>query len=345
MKHYRRHSVIVGAGVMGCQLAYALCQQQEDVLLLEAHKLEANRLTVSSRASSLPLALINPLRGRSARLQAIDLAGLRALHQLEPRIRAKAFMPTGVLRIASNKKQAKTWQKRCKEYSTALELLWLEPRDVPSCYHAPFGALLIVEAGYVLPQQLLANVLNEAQHLGLEVWESARVQRLDSDTNTLYLKDSCIHAEHIFLCVGADKQGLQLVPDRELLSTLERIAGEVIGITMDTAGDISMPYALAGAIYGMQQGTHLYIGSNHRPADTVDLSAPQQLHKSASWFLPSLHDGRLGSSWTGVRCKAATPLPLVQSITPRLHFVGALAGRGFLCAAHIAQQVVRKIAS
>lgn len=338
---------IVGAGVMGCQLAYALSKHYQ-VMLLEAGEIGRQG------ASSLPLALLNPLRGRSARMQSLDWAGLRAMGSLEPTIKQHAVYHTGVLRIASNARQAKTWRKRLQEYADRIALTWLEPNEVPSHYHAPFGALLVEEAGYVVPARLLANLLEAACVQGAQIWDNARVLAIQQDT--VKTKHALIQAEHIFLCVGADPQGLALA--KAASSDLERMAGEIVSLS----ADVSLDYPLAGAVYGAQHQQRMYVGGNHRPAKLLNeqsfreqslseeqvigqaaREAAQHLQQSAGWFIPSLLQATRTDIWTGVRCKTKGALPRVVSLTPRLHFVGAMAGRGFLCSAYVAQEIARTL--
>ena len=101
--------VIVGGGVMGVTLAYTLARRGAAVTLLE-------RGHIGAGASGVPVALLNPYRGRSARASAFDLKALEAMWALVGDLEAQGYttgvVQSGVLRAASNAKQAKQWQKR-----------------------------------------------------------------------------------------------------------------------------------------------------------------------------------------------------------------------------------------
>ncbi len=309
--------VIVGGGVMGLTLSYWLAQQGARVTLLERHEIG------QGGASGVPVALLNPYRGRSARASAFDLESLGSMWRLVSELEAQGFETgvhrSGVLRIASNAKQAKTWQKR-------EGVRWLGPDDVPDAYHAPFGGFLAAQGGWLEPKVWLRALTNAALLHGATVLEHCEVEHV---TPGLELRTSqgALQATAVVLCSGSDTTLGQGVLG------LEHVAGEVIGLRHSS----SLPYPLAGAVYGAQRGDTFFLGGNHRPAATTDTSAPAQLQHAGGWFIPALHGTALESVWHGVRAKTSDNLPLVRELQPGLWFAGALAGRGFLCAAHVAE--------
>ena len=66
-------------------------------------------------ASGVPVALLNPYRGRTARASELDKAGLSAVWEVMSELEHLGFEHgihrSDILRIASNQKQAKLWQK------------------------------------------------------------------------------------------------------------------------------------------------------------------------------------------------------------------------------------------
>ena len=123
------------------------------------------------------------------------------------------------------------------------------------------------------------------------------------------------------------------------MGKLEHVAGEVIRLETNA----ELPHALAGAIYGARVGGAVYLGGNHRAAEQTDETAPAQLQRAGSWFVPALKEAELSSVWTGVRAKAADNLPVVKEVRRGVWFFGALAGRGFLCAAHLAEGLAERL--
>ena len=311
------HHLIIGAGIAGCALAYALTEQGQTVTVLERGQV------AHQGASSVPLALLNPYRGRSGRAQPYDLVGLAAMHnlarELEQQQLPSGIFITGVLRIASNSKQASKWRK--------LEgVTWLESDQLPSSYHCPHGAFLVSEGGWVRPQVLLTSLVTASQQRGARLVEHCQVERLEPQTNGWHVhsKKTTFNADIVHVCVGADTDLAAYLPPE----ISERLAGDVIGLS----GSAPMPHPIAGAVYGAKADTVTFIGGNHRPAGTNDPEAARLLQKSASWFVPSLRDADHVSTWTGVRVKQESNKPLVKEVAPKVWFLGALAGRGFLCA-------------
>ena len=127
----------MGGGVAGCTLTYELSKRGRRVVLLEAGHVG------TQGASSVPAALLNPYRGRSARASEEDKKGLEAMWRVVSELRDLGLdhgvHQTGVLRVASNKKQAKTWRGRDG-------VRWLD-REIPAAYHAPFGGFLVERGG------------------------------------------------------------------------------------------------------------------------------------------------------------------------------------------------------
>ena len=324
--------LIIGGGVAGCALTYALAKRGSSVTLVERGEIGR------CGASSVPVALLNPYRGRSARANGLDLAGLAAVERLMGELSALGLEHgvhlNGVLRVASNKKQAKTWRKR-------EGVRWLEPEEVGKVYHAPFGGFLVERGGWLEPLKFLRALVNAAERNGAVVLGHHPVQhhpvkavRPNGAWQEVETSKGTLSAKTVIYCVGANAE-----VEAHLGVGLAHVAGEVIGLETDA----HLPHALAGAIYGAQVEGRVHIGGNHRPAGRTDESAPRQLQRSASWFIPALEEAELSAVWTGVRAKAENNMPVIQEVREGVWFFGALAGRGFLCAAHLAEGLAERL--
>ena len=311
---------------MGCTLTYRLAAQGKQVTLLE-------RVRLGHGASGVPVALLNPYRGRSARASPYDLEALAVMWPLVDELEALGLVTgvrrSGVLRIASNAKGAKTWQKR-------EGVRWLWPEDIPDSYHAPFGGFLVPTGGWLEPALWLRALADAAEQKGATLIENCAVTQVTGgqpDGFELRTPRETFRADTVILTSGSDRT----LGQRAL--ELEQVAGEVIGLGPTE----HLPYPLAGAVYGAQIDDTFFLGGNHRPANTPDESAPRQLKRAGGWFIPSLREASLASVWHGVRVKTGDNLPLVRTLQPGFLFVGALAGRGFLCAAKVAASVAEAL--
>ena len=320
--------LIIGGGVAGCALTYALSERGGGVTLIERGAIGG------AGASSVPVALLNPYRGRSARANELDLAGLAAMGRLVGELGNlnldHGVHLRGVLRVASNRKQAKTWRKR-------EGVRWLESEEVPEVYHAPFGGFLVAQGGWLEPHLFLRALVEAAKRRGAKVLEHCTVgevrergsyQEVETSSGTL-------SAKTVIYCTGASEE----VEASLGMEGLEHVAGEVIRLRTSA----QLPHALAGAIYGARVGDDVLLGGNHRPAGQTDESAPQQLQRAGGWFIPALKEAQLVSVWTGVRAKTEDNAPVVKEVREGVWFFGGLAGRGFLCAAHLAEGLAERL--
>lgn len=318
----RPHTLIVGGGIAGVSLAYALSRYPVQVTLLEAGYIG------KQGASSVPVALLNPNRGRTARAQPEDIQGLKAMWQLVSELKIQGFdagvYPSGVLRIADSVKQAKQWQQ--------LEAVrWLNPSQIPADYHGPYGGILVLAGGWLRPLILLDALRKAAEARGVRVIEQCSVRAINPPRVVSTQRD--FRADAIIICTGAGETfGLAGLPK------LDYLAGDVIGL----ASAVDLPYPLAGAIYGSQTGRVVFVGGNHRAQTEAD-DAAARLQKAAAWFVPELLTAGVMSRWSGVRVKQPGNRPLVTQLAPGVWFFGALAGRGFLCAYEEAQVFARQL--
>ncbi len=322
------HYIVVGAGVMGCTLAYELSKITK-VTLIEKNKIGS---------ATVPIALLNPFRGRSARASTLDLAGLKAMRALANELSNlgldHGIHNKGVLRIASNNKQARKWQE-------LQGVLWFGPEDFPSNYNAPFGGFLVASGGFVNTHKFLKALVKAAKN-NLTVIEDCQVLDIKStshanfglpDSYSIKTNQGDFEASAVFLCVGANTSLAAILPK------MTYTAGEVVTLKDTT----QIPYPLAGAVYSTQVAEKVYIGGNHRPLGEEDVEAAKKLQHSVSWFIPSLKTAQRIGTWTGARAKAKDNQPIIRELKPKLWFLGALAGRGFLCAAYLAKMLVKDL--
>jgi glycine/D-amino acid oxidase-like deaminating enzyme len=323
----RPRVAIVGAGIAGCNLAYELSKRPCDVTLIDAKE-------IGGGASSVPVALLNPHRGRTARASELDKAGLASMWELKKELEElgidSGLHQTGVLRIASSARQAKLWKKLAG-------VRWLESHEIPNDYHAPFGGFFVESGGYAEPRKLLTALVAIAKRRGVTILENHEIESVNKnqEANAFELFPFSLSSflfPLVFLCPGSSKTFTANLG-------LEYHAGDVIGLN----ANVTMPYPVAGAIYGANHEGVVYMGGNHRDEEDNDEYHLQQLQKSSSWFIPALKHAERISSWSGVRAKQESNEPLVKMLESNLYFFGGLGGRGFLCAYHLAKQLTTQL--
>lgn len=322
---------VVGGGVAGTSLLWALARRGARALLLERGRVGAQG------ASSVPAALLNPHRGRSGRASPDDLAGLAAFWELAAGLGRLGLDPGahrgGVLRVAGSARQAASWRRL-----PGVE--WLEPHEVAAPFRAPHGAFRVAAGGWVVPARLLAALVEAARGAGGAVREGCGVRAVEraGDGWRLRTDGGDVTAARVVLCVGADALPVGLEEPG-----FERVAGDVIALDAAPLGPAGLPRALAGAVYAAQAGERVHVGGNHRAAGEDDPAAARLLQASVARAVPALAaSARLGT-WTGVRARREGNEPVVAELRPGVWLMGALAGRGFLRGALEAERLAARL--
>lgn len=342
-----RHLVVIGAGIAGLSLAYA-ARDRFAVSVLEAG-------AVGQRgASSLPAALLNPYRGRTARADDRDRMGLDAFWRRSEQLEAAGLdagaSRSGVLRIASTERQATMWREAVAGDD---DLAWWPGDEVPAPYRAPHGALLVRPGGWVRPKPLLMALADAVRARGSAVHEQTRARDVRIGQNgriSVVTAGGELDATHVALCTGAEPTPGGWRPAHELRA----VEGDVSEFRYDE----SLPLPLAGAVYAAGAGDRVWVGGHHRRRDDRDAAdndatdggsreaspgAAEALRRSFAWFAPSFAGAASSATWTGTRLKREGNRPLVVELAPGLWFFGAFAGRGFLCAAAEAEGLVERL--
>jgi glycine/D-amino acid oxidase-like deaminating enzyme len=331
--------IIVGGGVVGLSLARALARAGAGVTLLErapaSDRSEAgpsDGTWPSDGASSLPVALINPWRGRKGAAHPDDLDGLAATWRWAEELTAEGLDPgagrDGLLRVPTSERQARSWRERAAEEP---ELDWMAAGAVPAAVHAPFGALRVRDGGAIRPDAWRTALAASARGAGATLRSGATAGRLERDVAgwRIVTAEGEVHAARtVILSIGADAppevRGAGGSPWPDWIRT----RGEEVAVA--AAGP---PLPVAGGIYAAPDGDRTWVGGGHRPADRDDPDAPRKLREAMAWSVPGLANAPVTEVWSGVRAKRADARPVIEAWRDGVWIVGAFAGRGFLCAA------------
>lgn len=347
--------VVAGAGVAGSALAYELGRRGLHAVVLE------RGAQGPTGASTVPAALINPHRGRTARATPNDLAGAdafwRMVQDLEAEVGSSGAHRTGVLRLADNARQARAWQRLQGTH-------WLESGEVPPHYHAPFGGLVVPSGGWLLPDRLLRQLVTAAQARSVKVWWGSELVGVAAAPSQLgpaapgATSTPRLHARlrRPELGAGEERVACRAVvvatgarqPAEIRLPSLELVWGEAYVLEMGSTPTLP----LAGGVIAAFQDGQAMVSGGHRPAGLLGqpetAAAPTRvtpdLVRALAWRVPAAASARVVQRWEGVRAKRPSGEPVIRRLGPGVYLMAAFGGRGFLRAATAAARLADELA-
>lgn len=352
--------IVVGGGIAGASLGYELATRGLEVLLIERGRSPLG-------ASTIPAALLNPHRGRTARARQLDLDGLEAFWQLTERLANEGLdhgaHRSGVLRAASNARQATAWQRLAASSATT-GLAWLEPSEFPAAYHAPFGGLQVTHGGWLEPASLLSALGSAAAGAGSRSvmglhyrgWRPARnggvvveVQADGQDAPEVADSRQVLHAARLVLCLGAYDSASCRLPRLEVAPGVAATFNLVAGSGQEPVTGSLPP--LAGAVGITVRGREAIVSGGVLPhlsgpvARASLAEAAERLRATASWSLPVLERASLSYVWHGSRARRPSGNPVVRSLAQGVTLFAGLAGRGFLSGPLLASRLAERMAA
>jgi glycine/D-amino acid oxidase-like deaminating enzyme len=333
----RRRVAVVGGGVVGRSLARAAARAGHAVVLADADQEPASRV---------PIALLNPHRGRTGRAHPDDVAAIATTWRWADELAAEGWHPgahrDGVVRVADGPKQARAF--------AAAGLTEVAP-DAAGV-RAPFGAVLVPDGGWIETEAWLDALTRSAVRANAVLHERTRVLaatpappparwrlslRRDGDAGP-----TALDVDVVLLATGA-------APALAAAAwgpppALERVAGDVV-----VTGAAAPMRPLAGGTYvgPVRRGDRWVaaIGGHHRPPGPPAADVAARLRAAVAWALPDLAgEGRDDERWSGVRARGASGRPETVELAEGVVWVGGFAGRGFLAAAAVAERVVAELA-
>lgn len=367
---------VVGAGIVGASVARAVARTGATVVVLDAGP------AVAARASDVPVALVNPWRGRKGDAHPDDLRATDVMHRWARELQSEmhgerppeqtvdadglhvtGFHPTGVVRVAGDARQAAAWQARCDAHE---DLAWWHPHEVPAGFQAPFGAMLVTNGAWLDAPVWRSSVLASARrhgahlHAGTAVTSIARwaagwrltAQSIDDAGAPRGTID--VDARQVVVCTGAhavQAWGLDRVGVIPPPWTLH--AGHLAALAMaDTETSASMPLPIAGSVYAVPMKGWAWVGGGHAPvpASAPDITEavtatadPTGLRRAIARSVPSLASSTVTRVWSGVRARSGSGRPSWVVVVPGVAMLGGFAGRGFLAAALEAERAAARL--
>lgn len=327
---------VIGGGIAGVAVVHALAREGRAVVLYDEGD------AVSSGASGVPVALMNPYRGKRALPLPADLAGHERFLALAAEFgpAAVGWHDVGVLRIADSAERARAWRDLA-------EVRWIEPREIERRVgwplEAPHGGFLFERGGFFETRTLREALLARAVQRGAELRAREAVLALEHEENAVELR-SARRVERFAAVVSCTGAG---VAPWAPCADLRRVDGEVLGwrrqeslAAASTGG--SVPVIIARCLL-IRSRDEVWVGGAHGGERAEGGGHSEMLRASASALWPAL--GAVPPECSFRAARAATPSnePRVRRVAARLWAVEGLAGRGYLRALDLAERVLLEL--
>ncbi len=316
-----RHAdvIVVGGGVIGCAVAYALARERVSVTLLEAEDLASG----ASAAAAGMLAPVSEAPGPGVLLR----LGLQSL-ALFPTLVAEVCQRSGIdpelersgcLRVATSEEEARAFRKRDLALPS-LDIEWLDAdsarRMEPALSPSIHGALFSPHESHVRSPLLSRALALAAVSLGAElrvgtpvrglVRDAGRVRGVETDAGRL-------ECGTVVICTGV--AAAQSPAWLEIAGTLPiaPVRGQVLSLAPRAPGLRTIVWGASTYLVPKRDGS-IVVGATEERAGfdrRVTASGVAQLLGEALRLVPDLDDAGFTSAWAGLRPATPDHLPLV----------------------------------
>lgn len=332
--------VVIGGGVIGAAIAYSLCKEGAEVMIVEADDLSSG----ASGACDGFLSLQTKQLGSH-----LEIA--RESVKLFPSIAEKLevdieYNPCGGLMLATNAEQLKELKARAKKLKEAgLEVDMLTAAELkeylPDASENIKGASYCAEDGQINPISLTLGLAQKAQEMGATILKGCKVENIVVTNNRVREVNTTagsIHSRRVVCSagLGSNQIGKMIIVDIPVLpqrgqilvtEAKERVLDVIVSGAeyLGTKGNIEklMPKDEEAVKFGLgftaEQAAsgNILIGSTREFAGFDNNTTPEAINaiaKNAIKYLPWIKDLDVIRSFAGLRPCSPDGLPILGTV-------------------------------
>lgn len=309
---------IVGAGIVGCALAFELAQRGAVVTVMDSRELGAG----ATQASAGILAPYIEAHDAGA-LFDLTVRGLRAYDAFVERVRAISPRPfeyrrSGTLEIADTPERERDLRQRtAAAWARSADLQWYDADAlralVPGISGDATGALFCRTHGHVAVRPFISAIADAAQRLGATFEFGCSLEAVQSSAGEVRLRTGARARgfDRVVLCAGSWTPQIQSAGER--VGGIIPVRGQLVRLH---APAVTIPTVLWGEacyIVPWEDGTLLVgatsetVGFDERP--TVD--GVRRMLAAAQTLVPELASATYVDVRVGLRPATATGLPVL----------------------------------
>lgn len=325
--HRNYDVVIVGAGVIGCSIAYYLANlsgKKIKIVVLDKGGIgeEASAGAAGMLAAQIETDAPGPFLNLCLQSRAL-FSGLREELLKDGGVDIE-YLSSGILSLAFSEEEAESQQKRISwQKNLCLDCEWLSPAEIgerlPFLRKEPLGGFWSPQDGQVSSNRLTMAFAESSKKLGVEFYENEEVGELHLKTNqivSLQTKTRCFSANHYIFSAGSwtGKIFQNLVP-------VSPVKGQILIFqTPKNMLQWEAPIFCGNTPDGIhcylvpKKDRHLYLGATAENRD-FDKSENRKATKSMAEYVaelfPEVTAASLKGAWVGLRPDTPDHLPVL----------------------------------
>ena len=331
---------VVGAGIVGCSVAFELARRAADVVLLD-------RSELSGGATQASAGILAPYTEAHAggRLFDLTVRGLAAYDAFVADVRTVSpevfeYRRSGTIEVAENEERLHALTRRLAEpWAGAAGLEWLDrlalQREAPSITAGALGGLRCPQHAHVAVRAFVRAIEDAARRLGVRVDRHARVERiaLDGRSASVWWGGEAHAFDRVVLAAGAWAPALD--PVGQLTGRIAPVRGQLVKLRADRGA--FRPVLWSGSCYLVpwEDGTVLVGATSEDAGFEVAATAEgvRDLLQAATALVPALSRARFESVLVGLRPGTEDGVPIIgPSRDPRVIYAAGHFRNGVLLA-------------
>jgi glycine oxidase len=309
--------VIVGAGVIGCAIAYELTGRGAEVVLVDMRQPGAG----ATQASAGILAPY--IEGVSPALLQLGVAGLAAYDRFVEDLRSVSgrdieYRRAGTLEVALTDAETDPLRHDARRHlSQYVEHRWLDAREAramePALPEAIRGALFVPAHGYVNARGLLRALLETAERRGARVTAGSHAQQLFTTGGVLRVVTSSEVVEADAVVVATGSWSAQLPVNGFVREGVRPVRGQLLQLSCSHASVSRVLWGTECYVVPWLDGT-LLVGATEEDAgfdEGATVAGVQDLLDAACRLLPVARTARFDGVRVGLRPATRDALPVI----------------------------------
>jgi len=316
------HVIVVGAGVVGCAIAYELAARGAQVRVVDSRGSGRG----ATRASAGILAPY--IEGHSAALLRLGVCSLDQYDGFLARVtrdagRSVEYRRTGTLQVALDDAEAEGLLNRSRALEDAgVAHTFFESDAVrrlePHLTDAVRTGLLIQQHGYVAAAALVSALVDAASSRGA-TFSTAQVQVIDDDRGALRVvtSEGAVAAESVVIAAGSWSGTVSVPPAPP--APVKPVRGQLLHLRLPQTALSSVVWGTGCYLVPWQDGSML-VGATVEDAgfdENVTVDGIRRLIESGERLVPALRSAAFVDARAGLRPAAVDELPIIGASSSR----------------------------